>query len=130
LRDEVPACLVRIAIPTSPDLQPLSAQGMPDPFESQAMLNRVQRLLRRSLRSEDVVKVLGPLELLVGMTGVDRYRAQKRIASILERHYASLHIGFAQFPGDGTDLGALIDLAAPSSHPQPPPSLREGGPHV
>ena len=103
LRDEIPACLVRIEVPCSDD-----------PCESQAVLNRVQRLLRRSLRSEDVVKPLGPLELLIGMTGVDRYRAEKRLTSILERHLHGLHFGFAQFPEGGTDLGALIELAKPN----------------
>ena len=85
-----------------------------DEFESQALLNRLQRMLRKSLRGEDVVKPLGPLELLVGMTGVDRQFAQKRLLTILKTEIQNFRLGVAQFPDDGTDLGALIELARPS----------------
>ena len=103
LRDDSTACMVRLEVPPKGD-----------EFESQALLNRLQRMLRKSLRGEDVVKPLGPLELLVGMTGVDRQFAEKRLLTILKTEIQNFRLGVAQFPDDGTDLGALIELARPS----------------
>ena len=52
--------------------------------------------------------------VLVGMTGVDRQFAEKRLLTILKTEIQNFRLGVAQFPDDGTDLGALIELARPS----------------
>lgn len=115
LREGAPACLVRIEIRLQPDNQDAAQAKAVDP-KAQAYANRVQRVLRKALRVEDVIKPLGPLEILVGMAGVERAFAQRRLQGILPQPPAEIQLrfGFSTFPEQGTDLEALIELARPS----------------
>ena len=71
-------------------------------------LGEAQQKLRNSLRNEDVVRTLGPAELVVGMLGVERDRAVERLRGILD---GTVALGVAEFPADARDYAGLVQQA-------------------
>ncbi len=122
LREDTPACLVRLEIRNCVEggADPgdgsvaLAASTAIDP-QAQAYANRVQRSLRKALRIDDVIKPLSPLQILIGMSGVEQDFAAKRVKKIVPDPPDGIELiyGFAMFPKQGTDLERLIDLANP-----------------
>jgi len=88
------------------------------------VLRRVARLLERGFRAEDVVARWGGEEFVVGMYGMDKEDAVRRLEAVLEQLRAepfdlpgaeplrvTFSAGIAQFPVDGDDLPALYRVA-------------------
>jgi diguanylate cyclase (GGDEF)-like protein len=88
------------------------------------VLRRVARLLERGFRAEDVVARWGGEEFVVGMYGMDKDDAVRRLESVLEQLRdesfelpgaeplrVTFSAGIAQFPADGEDLPALYRVA-------------------
>lgn len=86
----------------------------PDSSEPIA-LRRLADRLRAGFRTEDVVAHWGGGELVLGLFGLDRDGAVKRITALAER-YAKDDLGFwagvAEYPSDGADLEELYGAAA------------------
>jgi diguanylate cyclase (GGDEF)-like protein len=84
----------------------------------------VAELLQRSFRSDDVVARWGGEEFLVGMYGMTKADAPRRMRQVLRafradrfsdgggpRFRVSFSAGVAQYPPDGTDLQNLCRAA-------------------
>jgi DNA-binding response OmpR family regulator/HPt (histidine-containing phosphotransfer) domain-containing protein len=92
----------------------------------------IGRLLRRSLRAEDVVARVAEGELLAALFGTGRGDGMERVAALLTGVEA--RAGVAAYPADGADLEALHDAAgealasaAPSGRDQ---VIGAGGEHL
>lgn len=88
------------------------------------VLRRTARLLERGFRAEDVVARWGGEEFVVGMYGMDKDDAVRRLEAVLdhlrdepfefpgaEPLRVTFSAGIAQFPVDGEDLPALYRVA-------------------
>lgn len=93
LRDESEVCLVLLS------------------SEDETAAAEVLRILKQSLRLDDIIRAYGPLELVVAMNGVNKSTAQKRINQILAPLMKRPLARLASFPADGRDFDALLESA-------------------
>lgn len=74
-------------------------------------LARLLRLLRRSLRAQDLIQIFAEDELLVALPGVSGAHARTRISSLMEWDEQHAWMGVSEFPTDGQELPTLIGVA-------------------
>ena len=90
-----------------------------DPTAGGQPIRHTVELLTQNLRSDDVVKVLSPTRLLVGLYGARQSQAGRRLEELLRRLGQKQRLGMAEFPRDSRDPTALIAVAESSMQEGP-----------
>ena len=82
-------------------------------------VRHVQQLLRRTLRSSDLVKALHNGDMLVAVNGRSKEAVLSHLTAILGWEEEPAEVGAAEFPSDGSELEELLRLARPAEKPAP-----------